>query len=119
MLDMVVEEDSINYFDIFKKNKKILIIGPLPPPLGGVSVHISRLIALLKEQQYSVKCFNTSKKQNFKILKYFKLVFDLIANKYGTIHIHENDLKIFRILLIFPSKFIISNFSEFSRASAS
>ena len=29
--------------------RKIEIIGPIPPPLGGVSVHIARLIQLLKQ----------------------------------------------------------------------
>jgi glycosyltransferase involved in cell wall biosynthesis len=29
-------------------NKKILIIGPIPPPFGGVSIHIMRLFNLLK-----------------------------------------------------------------------
>ncbi len=29
------------------KNKKILLIGPYPPPFGGVSIHIKRLKPLL------------------------------------------------------------------------
>lgn len=32
-----------------KINNKILIIGPIAPPLGGVSVHLSRLVNFLKD----------------------------------------------------------------------
>lgn len=30
--------------------KKILIIGPIPPPVGGVSVHVERLLAMLGDE---------------------------------------------------------------------
>lgn len=30
-------------------NKRVLLIGPFPPPYGGVSVHLSRLVSLLKD----------------------------------------------------------------------
>jgi len=32
-----------------KRNQRILLIGPLPPPIGGVSIHISRISSLLAE----------------------------------------------------------------------
>lgn len=34
--------------------KRIIILGPLPPPLGGVSVHVERVIAKLKKQHNDV-----------------------------------------------------------------
>jgi len=37
-----------------KSNKNILIIGPTPPPVGGVAVYVDRLYNLLK-QNYNVK----------------------------------------------------------------
>lgn len=32
-----------------KKNKNVLIFGPIPPPAGGISVHIARLTCLIKD----------------------------------------------------------------------
>ena len=62
-------------------NKKILLIGPLPPPSGGISIHINRLYELLKndytiefiDEAGSVKAdyFNI---RSFNVLKYFKKV---------------------------------------------
>lgn len=34
--------------------KRILIIGPIPPPLGGVAVHVKRVAAYLRQQNNSV-----------------------------------------------------------------
>jgi len=45
--DDLVREHS--YSDIIA-NTKVAIIGPLPPPLGGVSVHVQRTIQKLKRQ---------------------------------------------------------------------
>src|SRR6266567_1507749 len=36
----------------------ILILGPVPPPFGGVSVHVSRLVPLLKEVGLRVGVLN-------------------------------------------------------------
>lgn len=35
--------ENVNILKIYPKNSKILLVGPYPPPLGGVSVHIKRL----------------------------------------------------------------------------
>ncbi len=34
---------------VFKNKKKVLLFGPLPPPAGGISVHIARLTHLIKD----------------------------------------------------------------------
>jgi glycosyltransferase involved in cell wall biosynthesis len=39
--------------------KKVLLIGPIPPPAGGVSIHITRLSQLLKDE-FSVKLVDES-----------------------------------------------------------
>ena len=56
-----------------KKNKKVLILGPVPPPAGGISIHIARLTHLIqndfsldfidessviKDYYFSIKSFN-------------------------------------------------------------
>lgn len=37
------------------KNSKILIIGTRPPPIGGVTVHVERLLGLLRTRGFSVR----------------------------------------------------------------
>ena len=39
------------------RKDKILIFGRVPPPFGGVTVHIKRLITNLNELNYQVKLF--------------------------------------------------------------
>ncbi len=56
-----------------KKNKKVLIFGPVPPPAGGISIHIARLkhliqndfsidfideSSVIKQGYFSIKSFN-------------------------------------------------------------
>jgi glycosyltransferase involved in cell wall biosynthesis len=36
----------------------VLILGPMPPPFGGVSVHVSRLVALLADAGFTVGVLN-------------------------------------------------------------
>lgn len=57
-----------------KSNNKVLIIGPLPPPAGGISIHIERLSYLLKndfifdfidESPFIKKDFFNIRKLNF------------------------------------------------------
>jgi glycosyltransferase involved in cell wall biosynthesis len=91
---------GVYYSDIYTKNKKILIIGVNPPPLGGVSVHVYRLLKFLKKNNYTVELFDTSQKQKFKGSKYVKLCLKFTLNKYDVIHIHVNDVRIFKLMLI-------------------
>ncbi|MDT7828083.1 glycosyltransferase [Pricia sp. S334] len=73
------------------QKRKLLIIGPYPPPFGGVSVHIKRLITLLSANFEIIKIdesphlkptlFNL---RSFNFLTYFKLV-----SKSNIIHIHS------------------------------
>ena len=71
--------------------KKVLIIGPIPPPAGGVSIHITRLADLLSSW-YSVELADESKvsKQgiynirNSKFTRYFKTI-----SSSDIVHIHS------------------------------
>lgn len=62
------------------KNKKIVIIGILPAPLGGIAIHIQRVAQAYKEQQNTVRIFDVSKKRWYKFLFYdfVKLLFSII-----------------------------------------
>lgn len=71
--------------------KKLLIIGPFPPPYGGVSIHIKRLNALLsinfeifKIDESNHKKANIFNLRSFHIIEYFRLV-----AKSNIIHIHS------------------------------
>jgi glycosyltransferase involved in cell wall biosynthesis len=85
------------------RKKKILLIGPLPPPKGGVSIHLDRLSKLL-ENDYDIEFIDEShliKKKyfnlrSFNLARYFKIVksVDLIHINSGT-----SLLRIFHIII--------------------
>ena len=39
-------------------SKKIVVLGPLPPPLGGVSIHLVRYIELLKSTSWKATAYS-------------------------------------------------------------
>ncbi len=49
-------------------NCSIVILGPLPPPLGGVSVHVQRVIAKLKKQNNTIHHFDTTQELRYRFL---------------------------------------------------
>lgn len=55
-------------------NAHALMIGPYPPPLGGVSVHIKRVMHKLKKQNNTVHCFDNSAHYN----KYTKFLYPVL-----------------------------------------
>ncbi|MCK4464706.1 MAG: glycosyltransferase [Bacteroidales bacterium] len=80
---------------------KIAIIGPYPPPYGGISVHIQRVVKYLPKDRYVL--FNTSNSKCegaisfYGKVKYLK-VFQFIFKEYKLIHAHTTD-SILRFLL--------------------
>ncbi len=73
--------------------RKILLIGPYPPPKGGVSIHIERLAALLEEDGVDVCIIDESPifKQaifNMRSLNVFRYVKSFIGA--DVIHIHSS-----------------------------
>lgn len=89
-------------------SKKLLIVGTVPPPIGGVSVHVSRLLAYLKYKKYP-HTFYDYKKNKLKFLFYF-------FNS-NILHVHANNpfLILFFLILscIFSKKIIITVHGEF------
>ena len=77
-------------------HKRIFIIGPTPPPLGGVSVHIKRVIGKLKEQHNTVYQINPEQLYRFNFIsktpfKYFAQAWYLI-NLCAKIIYHQPDV---------------------------
>lgn len=93
---------------------KILFIGPIPPPFGGVSIHIKRLSTLLKND-FKIAFIDESKQikkeyfnfRKFNLLKYFSLI---NKNKIIAIHSGNSHLRFFHILscLILRKKIILT-----------
>lgn len=74
----------------------LLIVGPYPPPLGGISVHIYRLHQALSKSNI----FNFSRAQSYKGENYLKLLKDIIKHRYKAIHIHDYDIKLIILLSV-------------------
>lgn len=77
-----------------KAKDKIAIIGPYPPPYGGISVHIKRVMKYMPENSYIL--FNSNKSNcrgsisfygKFKYIKVWRFLF----KKYKLVHTHSTD----------------------------
>jgi len=83
--------------------KKIAVLGPYPPPLGGVAIHVKRVIAKLNRQQNKVKCFDTTAKHRWRFWLYlikvsiFLFVFRPDIIYYNTIYL-TNSLPELRLI---------------------
>lgn len=101
-------------------NKKLGIFGPYPPPLGGISVHISRLEAFLRNEKINYEIYNhgfieqenviaTKKKMGW----YLKMLF---MKKFNVFHFHQFFLFHFVYYFIFSlfrgEKIIVTIHSE-------
>lgn len=87
------------------------MIGPYPPPLGGVSVFIYRYAKILKKQGYDVEHFDFSRKTRIsRLLFYLKL---LLWPRKAVFHLDKftNKLAIILLLRPFQSKIILHNHS--------
>lgn len=96
---------------------KINIIGPYPPPYGGISIHIKRLYQKLKVLNIESNIYCPNKininNENIKSLNLKKIVLQFIFfNKNEIIHLHISGLKIRLIMslisLLFNKKLIIT-----------
>ncbi len=84
-------------FEIYRPHHKILLVGALPPPLGGVSVHIDRLFkALQKDKQ--VRVFNTSKKHFGSLGRYLKLISLMLIFRPDIVHVHTTERRILQLV---------------------
>lgn len=72
-------------------NKKVAVLGNYPPPLGGVSVHIQRVMHKLVRQGNAVHHFDTSTRSN--VIRYtVRLLYFLYASNADYVIYHTVDL---------------------------
>lgn len=100
---------------------KVIIIGPYPPPYGGISVHVKRMKKYLESKNIDVILYNESKefndiKQNIlPVNGYKRFIFKIPFLKADVLNFHSIDKRI-RILLgfykIFNKKIILSIHGE-------
>lgn len=97
-----------------KLNTRILLIGPMPPPFGGVSIHIKRLSVIL-ENDFEIDFIDESRIVKGAYFNIRSLNFILYLNKVlhsNLLYIHSGKrfLKYFHILvgIIFFKKIILT-----------
>ena len=87
-----MQQTSINlkhkYSDQIQ-NKKIIIVGPYPPPLGGVAVHVKRVIAKLENQQNNISLINTAIKSKNFIVTIWNHIKNISSLKPNIVFYHE------------------------------
>jgi len=83
-----------------KLEKKIFIIGKVPPPIGGVTIHVKRLLDILDQKEIEYTFISLTKKT---ILNYM-----IKTNKNTIIHLHTSSPFI-RFMFSFFNKFKKSN----------
>lgn len=83
---------------------KIALIGPYPPPYGGISIHIKRTKLFLKSRNISTTIYNESnytiKSDSIVAINYKKFIFKVPFIKADILHFHSSSKKV-RMLLGF------------------
>lgn len=76
-------------------NYSLAILGPLPPPLGGVSVHMQRVIAKLKKQNNTIYHFDSTQELRYRFLFLYllKLAWFIIRAKPDLVMYHTTYLR--------------------------
>ena len=92
-------------------NKKVAVLGPYPPPLGGVSVHVKRVIHKLEQQKNTVRLFNTVVEYRYRFLPFYliKVLFFLVKFKPDYVYYHtlylSNSLRELQLLIFLKKVF--------------
>lgn len=68
--------------------KRILIIGPTPPPLGGVAVHVTRVASYLREQHNCVEIFHSEPRGRSALFRLYAAYLQYRIKKYKPTDIH-------------------------------
>ena len=102
-----------------KDRLKIALIGPCPPPYGGVSVHVQRLWAFLLSNRIQCTVYNLSpylkKGRNVINIRKIKNLPHILNPKGSIIHIHNSginlkEIMIFSLLSKFRGRELIMTF---------
>lgn len=83
-----------------KYNDKVLIVGPLPPPMGGIATYVDDLLKSNLNKEYTILHLNTTRSliikksliKNFTLfyINSIKLVYLLLLYKPKIVHIHTS-----------------------------
>lgn len=89
--------------------KKIIIVGPYPPPYGGISIHIQRILTLMQNRE--IIFLNTSSnrsqypfEKNISGLKIVMILYYLFFYNFKLFHLHSPN-KYLRLLTMICGKF--------------
>ena len=82
------------FLTIIPNEQETLIIGPLPPPIGGVSIFLQRLKSVHS-------CCTYYDLKNMDIFNYFELIKELRSKKYKLIFVNAVTLKLVILTTIF------------------
>lgn len=88
-------------------NSTILIVGPIPPPLGGVAVHVKRVAHKLEQQNNRVHIFNTAKKYSHKLSSLWGLLQSIFSIKPNLIYYHEPTESVQKFFFVLLTKYIL------------
>lgn len=88
-------------------NKNILIVGPYPPPLGGVAIHAKRVCAKLKQQNNRVHVYNTAKRYKNKISSLFSFIKTLFTIRPDILYYHEPTESIQKLAIVVLCKYVL------------
>lgn len=94
--------------------KRIILVGAVPPTIGGIAIHVERLAGMLVRDGFQVEVwdFYTSTKsgpsllecrvvRGAKFLLFIKLLFDLSVNGSGIVHFHLSAGRLMPFLIPF------------------
>jgi len=88
--------------------EKVNIIGPYPPPMGGISVHIKRMKGFMESKGIQCDIYNESKleekKRNIYAIKKYKMfLFKIPFLKGSIVHFHTVDKRLRMLLGIYKA----------------
>lgn len=83
-------------------NKKVVLVGPRPPLLGGVSIHLDRVGQRLESQNNFVVYFDVNIRQKIGLMYLKHLLMLLIKEKPDIVHLHTpyNGIEEFWVVLL-------------------
>ena len=89
-----------------KITPKLMIVGRMPPPYGGVTVHLNRLTQHLKAEHYPFQFCDLSGRTNqnggfIPCGNIFELVWNLLSNPYEMAHCHASNPWLFLLVDFF------------------
>ncbi len=95
-------------------NKRVLVLGPVPPPYGGVSVHVHRVISLLEQQKNIVLYINSCVQYRYRhaiaLFYFIRLFFAIIRFRPQEVHLHtlyvSNGLRDLQIIMLLQTFFV-------------